>query len=115
MPILSFIEPGRYYNLTRDFQRCDFWNLTAIEAEFLFSFIRPSFRSLREKFIFKNTTPENQVSYQVIQFLSTSNTREMCNLGKYSYYANKRHTLDVNNQNWLIICTHTVSNTVCIC
>lgn len=46
------------------------------------------------------------------QLLSTSNIKELCNLGEYLYYAYKHRTLNVNNQHWL--CTFCISLSCCI-
>lgn len=65
-----------------------------------FLLICPSLRSLREKYIKKYYSRKPSV-YKVTQLLhvSTTNTKDLCNYGKYLYYANKHRTLNVNNQN----------------
>uniref|UniRef100_K1QT84 Reverse transcriptase zinc-binding domain-containing protein n=1 Tax=Magallana gigas TaxID=29159 RepID=K1QT84_MAGGI len=92
------IETGRYENLTRDCRKCESCNLNVIEDEFHFLLICPSLCSLRDKYIKKYYSRKPSV-YKVIQLLSTSNTKELCNLGKYLYYANKQRTLHVNYPN----------------
>lgn len=67
------IETGRYDNLKRDCQKCDFCNINEIEDEFHFLLICPSLRSLREKYVKKYYSRKPSVyklySYCVPQIL----------------------------------------------
>lgn len=94
-----------YYYLTKQLrfgfdgivENATFATWISLKMNFTFYLTCPTLRTWREKYIKIYYTLKHSV-YKVIELLSTSNTKEMYNLGKYFYYANKHRTLNVNNK-----------------
>lgn len=82
------IETGRYENLIRSDRKCVLCNLNDIEDEFHFLFICPVFHDLRNKFI-KHYYSRRPSVFKLIQLFCSTNTKDVNQLGKYIYHANK--------------------------
>lgn len=80
------VESGRYKNIARNERKCIFCNHNDIEDVFHFVLKCPLYNSLRSRYI-KNYYVKKPSVFKLVQLLSSNNTKELCNLGKYLHYA----------------------------
>ena len=81
------IESGRYRNIERSERICTLCNANVIEDEYHFIIECPQYKDLRCKYI-KLYYYKHPSVYRFIQLLTTSNNKELKNLGKYLVQAN---------------------------
>ena len=76
------IETGRHKKVPRDQRFCKICNSGDIEDEYHFIFKCQLYQNEREK-LFKPYYWRRPSMYKLINLLSTSNVKELCNLGKF--------------------------------
>jgi hypothetical protein len=82
------IERGRYNNVIRSERICQFCNLNVVENEYHFLLTCPLYSNIRKKYLRRNyyTWPSlNKFDH----LMMTKNKKEIANLSKYLYFANK--------------------------
>ena len=83
------IESGRYTNVDREERICTLCELNDIEDEFHFILKCPLYHELRNKYI-KPYYQKKPSSMKLVQLLSTENTKDLANLGKFVSLAQKK-------------------------
>ena len=91
------IETGRYNNTIRGNRKCDLCTLNEIEDEYHFLLVCPVLSNLRKKYI-KNYYSRRPSVFKLLQLLSSNNTKELSNLGKYLCFAQKLRAQYLQNQ-----------------
>ena len=83
------IEIGRRNNIGRRSRLCTMCNVGDVEDEFHFILKCPFYKELREKYIkvFYYRIPS---VFKLTKLLSVNNVKELCNLGKYLYFATRK-------------------------
>jgi hypothetical protein len=82
------IETGRYYNIDRHARICNMCNNNDIEDEYHFILECSKYVEIRSKYI-KPYYCINPSAFKLTQLLSVQNIKELNNLGKYLYVAEK--------------------------
>jgi len=82
------IESGRYRNIERAERKCTLCNDNVIEDEFHFIIQCPKYKDLRNKYL-KTYYHRRPSVFRFIELLTTTNKKEINNLGKYLVQANK--------------------------
>ena len=82
------IEVGRYHNIDRNQRYCTMCNTYTVEDEYHFILECKKYDNLRKKYI-KGYYWRNPSAYKLIQLLSVENIKELNNLGKFLYLAEK--------------------------
>ena len=82
------IETGRYHGIDRNNRLCVMCDLQLLEDESHFILQCNKYTDLRKKYI-KKYYWSRPSAYKLVQLFSVENTHELCNLGKYIYYAFK--------------------------
>ena len=82
------IETGRYYNIDRNQRYCNMCNANALEDEYHFILECIKYNDLRQKYI-KPYYWRNPSVYKLVQLMSVRNIKELNNLGKYLFLAEK--------------------------
>ena len=82
------IETGRYYNIDRHDRICNMCNNNDIEDEYHFILEYSKYVEIRRKYI-KPYYYINPSVFKLTQLLSVQNIKELNNLGKYLYVAEK--------------------------
>ena len=82
------IETGRRRNIQRINRICQLCNLNEIEDEFHFILKCPLYQTLRTKYI-KPYYYRRPSVFKLVQLLSVSNVKDLCNLGKFLYNSDK--------------------------
>jgi hypothetical protein len=81
------IEQGRYNKTNRNRRTCKLC-IHEIEDEMHFILLCPSYYVNLRKQIYQTVLLEKAV-YKMLQLLSVTNTKELCNLGKYVFNTTK--------------------------
>lgn len=82
------IETGRYLNIDRQERICDFCNDSCIEDKLHFILKCKKYDDMRKKYI-KPYYWKKPSAFKLIQLLSVCNIKELNNLGKFLYSAEK--------------------------
>ena len=82
------IETGRYYSIARNERLCSMCNKNAIEDEYHFILECDKYNDIRCKYI-KSYYYERPSTFKLVQLLSVRNVKELNNLGKYLFLAEK--------------------------
>ena len=82
------IETGRYYNIDRHARICNMCNNNDIEDENHFILECSKYVEIRRKYV-KPYCCINPSAFKLTQLLSVQNIKELNNLGKYLYVADK--------------------------
>lgn len=82
------IETGRFYNVNRNERYCTMCNDRLIEDEYHFILICRKYEDIRKRYI-KQYYWRNPSALKLVQLLSVQNVKELNNLGKYLFAAEK--------------------------
>ena len=84
-----YIETGRYYNIPREQRLCKSCNMSMVENEYHFLMVCPHFKDLRNKY-FKRYYCQWPTLNKFRALMSTNSTKDLLNLAKFVYFANKK-------------------------
>ena len=83
------IESGRYFNIVRNERMCTMCSKKSVEDEYHFILECDRYSDIRCKYIKKKYYYRNPSTFILIQLLSVRNVKELNNIGKYLYIAEK--------------------------
>ena len=90
------IEKGRHRNIQRSERTCKLCNQNVVESEYHFLLVCPFLYILRSKFL-KPYFCKWPTIYKFTTLMSSSNKKEIFNIAKFIYYANKRRNEAITN------------------